>query len=106
MRVYRRLTDYISEHGDARVLAAYHTPDGFALGRWVSSQRKSFAAGTLMRSGRSGCESFLAGPGKPARTHGMCVSRSLNDYVIQYGHADVPSDYSTPEGFYSGALGD
>ena len=96
---YRRLSIYISENRHARVPAAYHTADGFALGRWVSSQRKSFAAGTLDDERQQRLRQLSDWTWETRSDAWDVRYRSLNDYVIQYGHADVPSDYITPEGF-------
>jgi len=43
---YRRLVAYVERHGDARVPKSY-TVDGYQLGAWAGTQRRSYAKGTL-----------------------------------------------------------
>jgi hypothetical protein len=39
---FKRLKRFIDQTGDSRPAQRYITPDGFALGTWVSTQRKNF----------------------------------------------------------------
>lgn len=42
-----RLAAYAEQHGDTRVPAGYRSPDGFALGTWLSNQRRDHRKGAL-----------------------------------------------------------
>ena len=44
---YEHLKSYKAREGDCRVPQAHKEDDGFTLGRWVSTQRKSAAKGKL-----------------------------------------------------------
>jgi len=37
---FEQLKQYVEKHGSARVRQGFKTKDGFALGNWVSRQRK------------------------------------------------------------------
>jgi len=43
---FERLQEYLAEHGDALVPTAFKV-DGYPLGKWVRTQRKHHAKGTL-----------------------------------------------------------
>jgi superfamily II DNA or RNA helicase len=44
---YRRLLEYVDDHGHAQVPAKYRLPDGYGLGVWTSKQRLAGGAGEL-----------------------------------------------------------
>jgi len=44
---FRRLQQYVDQHGDAQVEAKYTTADGYRLGAWVARQRRKHSSGAL-----------------------------------------------------------
>ncbi|MEU4341486.1 helicase associated domain-containing protein [Nocardia sp. NPDC023852] len=44
---FRYLRDYIKKNGNARVPSTHVTDDGYALGRWVTKQRRRYASDEL-----------------------------------------------------------
>ena len=44
---FRRLQQYVDQHGDAQVEAKYTTADGYRLGAWVTQQRYKQSSGAL-----------------------------------------------------------
>ena len=44
---FRRLQQYVDQHGDAQVEAKYTTADGYRLGAWVTQQRYKQSRGAL-----------------------------------------------------------
>ena len=44
---FRRLQQYVDQHGDAQVEAKYTTADGYRLGAWVAKQRHEQSRGAL-----------------------------------------------------------
>jgi superfamily II DNA or RNA helicase len=47
MRGFEALQKHVAANGDAKMRQAHVAEDGFALGNWVSKQRKRFGRGTL-----------------------------------------------------------
>ncbi|MGO8964761.1 helicase associated domain-containing protein [Mycobacterium sp.] len=46
---FRRLQQYVDQHGDAQIEAKYITADGYRLGAWVAQQRHKHSKGALDR---------------------------------------------------------
>lgn len=88
---FRRLEEYVAEHGDARVPGAHVTQDGAQLGSWVSNQRSTWAS---MRDDRRRRLEQLPGWTLDSRTafweDGF---RHLKEYAEEHGAAQPSSDY-------------
>jgi superfamily II DNA or RNA helicase len=86
---FRRLEEYVAEHGDARVLQQYVSPDGTNLGVWVANQKSTWAS---MRDDRRRRLEQLPGWTLDSRTafweDGF---RHLSEYAKQHGSAQPPS---------------
>jgi hypothetical protein len=95
-----RLIDYREREGHVLVPQHYLSADGFRLGSWVKYQRKTRSA---MSSNRRNRLEGVPGWTWNARTHGRIPSESamqaLRDFVKNEGHARVPKDYRTKDGF-------
>jgi hypothetical protein len=87
---FRRLEEYVAEHGDARVPGAYVTPDGAQLGSWVCNQRSTWESMSIER--RHKLEE-LPGWTLDSRTafweDGF---RHLEEYAAEFGAAQPPSN--------------
>jgi hypothetical protein len=46
-QAFRRVQEYVAEHGDAQVEAKYTTADGYRLGAWAAQQRYKQSKGAL-----------------------------------------------------------
>lgn len=99
--MYRQAKRYYEEHGDLRVPRRYKTPEGYALGSWLMTQRK-------VRAGRQ--YGRLSGE-RIARLDaiGMVWENRLDllwerylaaaeSYHAQYGDLDVPAQYTSETG--------
>lgn len=88
---FRRLEEYVAEHGNARVPGAYVTKDGAQLGSWVSNQRSTWRTMSAERQRRL---EQLPGWTLDSRTafweEGF---RHLSEYAKKHGSAQPPSRY-------------
>ncbi len=88
---FRRLEEYVAEHGDARVPQQYVAPDGTKLGAWVANQKSTWAS---MRDDRRRRLEQLPGWTLDSRTtfweDGL---RHLSEYAKEHGSAQPPSRY-------------
>jgi hypothetical protein len=100
---FGRLADYASRNGNAVAPRRYETSDGFRLGLWVHAQRKSKTSIPAHR--RSMLEALpgwgwaLLNTREAIRERGL---RELQSFVSREGHARVPVDYITGDGFRLG----
>ena len=96
---YARLSLYKNREGHCFVPAKYMTPDGYALGKWVSRQR--VARNELPGERRARLDSLgfewdaRAAQWKEGYEH-------LQAYVKEYGNARVPQQYRSPDGYRLG----
>ncbi|WP_163720926.1 DEAD/DEAH box helicase [Mycolicibacterium psychrotolerans] len=91
-RGFAALLDYVAEHGDALVPAAY-VVDGFRLGGWVNTQRLAHFEGTMTPSRRERLEN-VSGWSWDARAENWERAFGLvEDYVREHGNARVPHSH-------------
>ncbi|WP_164874073.1 helicase associated domain-containing protein [Rhodococcus spongiicola] len=114
------LTDYVAEHGHARVPAGWTSPDGFNLGKWVENRRTDRRIGrasmTVERVTELDALGFYWGiaeqqeigprtePRRPAlhRSRWDNAIAHLEEYIAEHGHARVPQKWVSPDGFKLG----
>lgn len=88
---FRRLEEYVAEHGDARVPQQYVSPDSAKLGAWVANQKSTWAS---MRDDRRRRLEQLPGWTLDSRTafweDGL---RHLSEYAKEHGSEQPPSRY-------------
>lgn len=89
---FRRLLQYVKDHGDARVSRDY-TVDGYPLGEWVKVQRGSHAKGTLDGDREHRLESLRGWTWDPRSARWDEGFNRLLEYVDETGHARVPVSY-------------
>ncbi|MDO2396093.1 Helicase associated domain protein [Mycobacterium avium subsp. hominissuis] len=92
---FAALVQYVEEHGDARPAQDFRTGDGFALGHWVTDQRRRRAK--LSEDRRSRLESLPGWAWDPAGTRWAENLAKLTDFAAQQGHSYPPRDQSSPE---------
>ena len=95
---YAAAARYYLEHKDLEAPIKYVTPDGFALGVWLSSQRSAYKNGELTLEQVERLEAI-----------GMVWSTSndlweqnyaaATQYYLEHGDLEVPIKYETPSGF-------
>lgn len=94
-----KLAEYKAEYGNADVKAAYITPDGFALGKWISNIRSSAARLTNDQKQR------LDGLGMiwdKAKYQWKQSYEAAKEYYFANGNLAVPREYKTKGGFRLG----
>ncbi|MFI1465187.1 helicase associated domain-containing protein [Nocardia carnea] len=97
----RLLAEYQRKHGDVHVACSYHTPDGRALGMWLSNCRRKYREGRLREHRMTelsalGVDFDTNGRGSlDARFAGWV--RALIEYHDEHGHMP-PGTYRTPDG--------
>ncbi len=100
---FEKLIEYQELEGHVLVPQHYVTADGFRLGNWVKYQRKT---NSNISSERRCRLDGVPGWTWSARGHGRIPSESamqaLRDFVHAEGHARVPKDYRTEDGFRLG----
>jgi superfamily II DNA or RNA helicase len=93
------LRDFQAVHGHLRVPAAYHSPDGFSLGQLVTKLRRTKA--TLSAE----IVAELNGLGmvwEPQAEKWAALLDHLRDFHRCHGHARVPVDFESPDGYTLG----
>lgn len=109
------LTQFIAQHGHARVPNSWTSPDGFSLGVWVMNKRTDRRIGrpslTTDRIDHLDSLGFHWGtarsntvPTAPQRaTQWDNAVDHLAQFVAEHGHARVPQVWVCPDGFKLGA---
>ena len=100
---FRDLKEFVEREGHATVPNDHTTKDGFRLGSWVKNQRPRM--GRLPLEYKAQLEAL---PGwqwtahLSIKIHWEGAFRELGKYVEREGHARVPKDYTTQDGFRLG----
>jgi len=89
---FRRLKEYVEDHGDARVGYSYKV-DGYRLGSWVSIQRSDCAKDTLEADRQQRLQDLPGWTGDPKDDQWEEGFSRLQDYVEHNGHARVRATY-------------
>lgn len=99
---FQQLAKYVDVNGDARVPRFHVTDEGYRLGPWINVQRNAFKAGTL---DPERVKRLQALPGWTFDTRADQWEEGfqhLLEYVEQSGGADVPSSYTSADGYRLG----
>lgn len=100
---FRLLVEYSSREGDAMVPRHYEVSDGFCLGLWVHTQRKSQKS---LSADRRAMLEALPGWRWAVQHNRLAIRerglRELQVFASREGHARVPMDYVTGDGFRLG----
>ena len=86
---------FAAEYGHARVPQRHTTPDGFALGAWVGSQRRAFKKGTLSPERRRRLEAIAGWEWHPYEGMWMRAFVHLRDAMAVLELADIGKEYVT-----------
>ena len=106
-KAFEHLRSYVDKEGHARVPKDYITEDGFNLGAWIKNQRSAYKRKELSVKAKKTLEDL---PGWMwnlrqfnAGKNWLKAFEHLSSYVDKEGHARVPKDYITEDGFNLGA---
>lgn len=115
------LTEFIAEHGHARVPTSWTSRDGFQLGAWVMNRRADRRIGrptlTVERISTLDALGFdwgtyrrpADGSGnqpdqrQPRRSRWDIAVEHLETFIAEHDHARVPQKWVSPDGFTLGA---
>ena len=99
---FKRLQDYKTMHGHALVPYDHETTDSFKLGRWVSTQRAAKSKGKLGQEQMNTLDELGFVWDVFDHLWKQNINR-LRNYKTEHGHALVPQDYRSSDGFGLGA---
>ena len=82
--------------------ARYKTPDGFALGQWVSTRRQDYRKGKLSDEKIADLEALEGWVWDASEADFPEVLDKLKAYQEEFGDTRVSARYKTPDGFALG----
>ena len=99
---FRHLSDFVTQHGSARVPVGYRAADGWAVGAWVARRRAEWHAGQLPEDMATLLDSMPGWTWDPFEDDFGAGLTALRAFVADHGHARVPVSYVTPSGMRLG----
>lgn len=101
---YAAAARYYLEHKDLEAPIKYVTPDGFALGVWLSSQRSAYKNGDLTEEQIERLEAIGINWVNRNVRKWQENFEAAKKYKETYGNLEVPSNYVTPDGVPAGQM--
>ena len=99
---YAAAARYYLEHKNLEAPIKYITPDGFALGVWLSSQRSAYKNGDLTPEQIERLEAIGINWTNRNVRKWQENFEAAKRYAAQFGDLEVPSNYITPDGILLG----
>lgn len=99
---YAAAARYYLEHQNLEAPIKYITPDGFALGVWLSSQRSAYKNGDLTPEQIERLEAIGINWTNRNVRKWQENFEAAKKYAAQFGNLEVPSNYVTPDGILLG----
>lgn len=98
---YEYCKTYFQENGSVNAAAKYVTEDGFALGKWVASQRRKYHAGKLTEDQAQRLQK-LGMIWSPTDNTWYTGYEHARRFAQQYGHLNAPGGCVTDDGYKLG----
>jgi superfamily II DNA or RNA helicase len=98
---FRRLSQYVEQHGKAQMPQGYQDEDKYRLGSWVTTQRTAYGKGTLSVERQCRLEELPGWSWEPGADAWEEHFVQVLDYVKKYGTSRVPQQYKV-DGFRLG----
>ncbi len=95
----RHLRTFVQHEGHAKVLEGHIDEDGYRLGNFVSTRRKSYRSGKLSEARIAALESFPGWTWDPLADIFETRLRHLRAFVQREGHAKVPGKHIEEDGY-------
>ena len=95
--MFEKAKEYYTRHGDLLIPAVYHTEEGYALGRWLTTQRLAYAGKTdkpLTQIQIDKLESIGVVWDSHLEHIWNRYYQKAKEYYIRYGDLSVPKDYT------------
>jgi len=93
---FEHLTAFVAAFGHCRVLRQYESNDGFKLGSWIHTQRRSFETLPVERKRRLATLGFVLDPTAEQWEDGFA---HLKAFTEEFEHCSVPKGYVSQDGF-------
>jgi superfamily II DNA or RNA helicase len=100
---FSNLVQYVEKKGHARVTKRFETKDGFKLGQWVGVQRRDRDTNTYDQDRIKKLEALPAWTWDPNKDDWEEGYSYLLQFVEKEGHARVPANFRTMDGFSLGS---
>jgi len=99
---YQETLKYKQEFGDVNAPYNYKTPDGFKLGTWQANQKTNYNKGKLDKDRIERLEK-IGFVWEPLDQKWEIGYQETLKYKKQFGNANAPYNYKTPDGFKLGS---
>jgi superfamily II DNA or RNA helicase len=99
---FEHAAQYVAEFGDAVIPGDYQSPDGYRLGQWIGVQRSAHAVEKLSPERQNRLESLSGWVWDALGSQWEYGFRHAEEYLSETGHARIPGDYRSPNGFRLG----
>jgi superfamily II DNA or RNA helicase len=98
---FQYLADFVSKEGHCRVPQRYKTPDGFALGSWVTNQKT--AKDCLLPGRKMRLESIAGWAWNSLDEKWEIGFEQLKIFLEHDGHCKVPQNFQSKDGYRLGS---
>jgi hypothetical protein len=99
---YSYLKEFVQQEGHAKIPATYKTNDGYALGKWVKKQIKSFQQNKINDEVKEKLNAIEGWSWNTVPEFWYEGYSYLKEFIKQVGHAKIPATFKTNDGYALG----